>query len=49
MIHPFKDGMLNQACPMSDVLGELAAQMDELKAYKAREAAEEEEFTMAPS
>lgn len=44
MIHPFKDGMLTQACPMSDILGELSTQLDELKTYK-----EQADFTMAPS
>ena len=44
MIRPFKDGMLTQACPMSDILGELSAQLDELKTYR-----EQADFTMAPS
>lgn len=44
MIRPFSNGMLNQACPMSDVLGELQSQLDELRAYK-----EEADFSMAPS
>lgn len=44
MIRPFADGMLNQACPMSDILGELQSQLDELKTYK-----EQADFTMAPS
>lgn len=44
MIRPFSAGMLNQACPMSDILGELQAQLDELKSFK-----EQADFTMAPS
>lgn len=44
MIRPFSNGMLNQACPMSDILGELTSQLGELKAFK-----EQADFTMAPS
>lgn len=44
MMRPFKDGMLSQACPMSDILGELSSQLEELKTYK-----EQADFTMAPS
>jgi len=44
MIRPFENGMLNQACPMSDILGELSSQLEELKMYK-----EQADFTMAPS
>jgi adenylate cyclase len=44
MIRPFKEGMLSQACPMSDILGELSSQLEELKTYK-----EQADFTMAPS
>lgn len=44
MIRPFADGMLSQACPMSDILGELQAQLDELKTFKA-----EADFAMAPA
>ncbi|KAI5364198.1 Putative ras-associating (RA) domain, adenylyl cyclase class-3/4/guanylyl cyclase [Septoria linicola] len=35
MIRPFKHGVLSQACPMSEILSELAGQLDELKAFKA--------------
>lgn len=35
MIRPFKNGVLNQACPMSEILAELAAQLAELKVMKA--------------
>jgi adenylate cyclase len=31
MIRPFKDGMLAQACPMSDIFSELTSQLDQLK------------------
>lgn len=44
MVRPFKEGMLNQACPMSDVLDALAEQLNELKILK-----ENVEFEMAPS
>lgn len=44
MIRPFSNGMLSQACPMSDVLSELSSQLEELKTYK-----EQADFTMAPS
>jgi adenylate cyclase len=44
MFRPFKDGMLNQACPMSEILGELSSQLEELKTFK-----EQADFTMAPS
>jgi adenylate cyclase len=44
MIHPFKDGMLQQACPMSDVLGAVAEQLNELKMLKETAA-----FEMNPS
>jgi adenylate cyclase len=43
MIRPFKNGMLNQACPMSEILGEVTSQLEELKKYKAQE----ESFTLA--
>ncbi|KAK5168965.1 uncharacterized protein LTR77_006274 [Saxophila tyrrhenica] len=46
MIKPFKDGMLNQACPIGDILGELTSSLEELRKYKEQE---EEEFSMAPS
>lgn len=35
MIRPFENGLLNQACPMSEILAELAAQLEELKVMKA--------------
>jgi adenylate cyclase len=44
MVRPFKDGMLEQACPMADILGEVASQLDELKVLR-RQA----DFDMAPS
>lgn len=44
MIRPFSSGMLNQACPMDEILGELASQLQELKTYK-----EEADFDMAPA
>ena len=44
MVRPFKDGMLEQACPMSDVLASLADQLSELKMLK-----ESVDFEMAPS
>ncbi|KAF2147426.1 uncharacterized protein K452DRAFT_304267 [Aplosporella prunicola CBS 121167] len=34
-VRPFKDGMLSQACPMSDIFAELGAQLAELKQLKA--------------
>ena len=48
MIRPFKDGMMTQACPMSDILGELSSQLNELQSLR-KEASEQAEFTMAPS
>lgn len=44
MIRPFENGMLNQACPMSDILGELSSQLAELKTFK-----EQADFDMAPA
>ena len=44
MIRPFKEGMLSQACPMSDILGDVASQLNELKMLK-----EQADFDMAPS
>ena len=38
-MRPFKNGMLNQACPIADILGELTSQLAELKSYKEQEAA----------
>ncbi|KAK5712018.1 hypothetical protein LTR15_012086 [Elasticomyces elasticus] len=43
MVRPFKDGMLNQACPMNDVLSEISSQLEELKRYKEQD----EEMTLA--
>jgi adenylate cyclase len=34
MIRPFKNGMLSQACPMSDIFASLAQQLEELKILK---------------
>jgi adenylate cyclase len=39
MIRPFANGMLSQACPMSEILGDLTAQLSELKTLKAQNAA----------
>jgi adenylate cyclase len=36
MIRPFSNGMLDQACPMSEILGDLTAQLSELKTLKAQ-------------
>jgi adenylate cyclase len=44
MVRPFKDGMLEQACPMADILSEVASQLDELKVLR-RQA----DFEMAPA
>ena len=44
MIRPFKDGMLTQACPMSEIMSDVASQLEELKMLK-----EQADFTMAPS
>jgi adenylate cyclase len=44
MVRPFRDGMLEQACPMADILGEVASQLDELKVLR-RQA----DFEMAPA
>ena len=47
MVRPFKNGITSQACPMGDVLAELAAQLAELETLKqsvgAANAEEEEE------
>jgi len=45
MLRPFKDVMLNQACPMSDILGELTSQLEELKMYKEQAG----DFDIAPA
>jgi adenylate cyclase len=44
MVRPFKNGMLEQACPMADVLAEVASQLDELKVLR-----QQADFEMAPS
>ena len=44
MMRPFKDGMLDQACPMADIFSDLTSQLAELKAYK-----ENNDIDMAPS
>jgi adenylate cyclase len=36
MMRPFKNGMLNQACPMAEIFAELATQLNDLQAMKAR-------------
>lgn len=36
MVRPFGKDMLATACPMADILGDLAAQMQELKTLKAQ-------------
>jgi adenylate cyclase len=36
MMRPFKNGMLNQACPMAEIFAELAAQLNDLQALKAQ-------------
>jgi adenylate cyclase len=45
MVNPFKNGMLEQACPMENVLGTLADQLNELKMLKEAVG----DFEMAPS
>lgn len=44
MVRPFKNGMLEQACPMHDILTDVASQLSELKELR-RQA----DFEMAPS
>lgn len=44
MIRPFKNGMLDQACPMADIFSDLSSQLEELKAFK-----ENNDIDMAPS
>jgi len=44
MINPFKPGMLQQACPMSDILSTITEQMAELKMLK-----ENANFEMGPA
>lgn len=36
IVRPFGDGMLNQACPMTDILKDLASQLSELRELKAQ-------------
>jgi len=36
MVHPFGNGMLNQACPMNDILRDLTSQLSELQQLKAQ-------------
>lgn len=45
MVNPFKNGMLEQACPMENVLGSLVDQLNELKLLKEAVG----EIDMAPS
>ncbi|EMC95818.1 hypothetical protein BAUCODRAFT_71294 [Baudoinia panamericana UAMH 10762] len=44
MMRPFKDGMLAQACPMSDILSEMTTQLEELRMMK-----EQADFDIAPA
>ncbi|QDS78084.1 hypothetical protein FKW77_003774 [Venturia effusa] len=44
MVNPFTEGMLQKACPMSDIFSSIAEQMAELKMLK-----ENAEFVMAPA
>ncbi|KAF2862295.1 PP2C-domain-containing protein [Piedraia hortae CBS 480.64] len=44
MVRPFRDGMLDQAGPMADILTELASQLAELKAIRA-----DMDFPVAPA
>lgn len=48
MVRPFKEGMLEQACPMNDILSEVASQLCELKELR-RQADSQAEFEMAPA
>lgn len=43
-MRPFKDGMLSKACPMSEILSDLALQLEELKTFK-----EQADFDIAPA
>ena len=36
MVHPFGNGLLDQACPMNDILRDLASQLSELQQLKAQ-------------
>ncbi|KAF2487445.1 adenylate cyclase protein [Neohortaea acidophila] len=44
MVRPFADGMLTQACSMSEILEDVASQLAELKTFK-----EQADFDIAPS
>jgi len=44
MVNPFKQGMLQQACPMTDILSAINDQISELKMLK-----ESATFDMAPA
>ena len=45
MLRPFKDGMLTQACPIAEIMSDLALQLQELKSYKDQAA----DFESAPA
>lgn len=34
MVRPFKDGMLDQACPMGDILDEVQARLAQVQALR---------------
>lgn len=38
MVRPFKDGMLDQACPMGDILDTIAAQLQEAQTLRQQTA-----------
>lgn len=44
LMRPFKDGMMEQSCPMTDIFRELTASLEELKAFK-----EQNDFDIAPA
>ncbi len=44
LMRPFSNGMLEQACPMTDLFSELSEQLAEIRAWK-----EQEDMDMAPS
>ena len=44
MIRPFKNGMLEHACPMTDIFADLTSQLAELQTYR-----DQADFPMAPS
>lgn len=37
MVRPFKQNLLNDACPISDIMSELQSQLQELAAFKMQE------------